>query len=275
MADKKQSSVIEVKSERKGSNPGGLCSYDNGRNHFEGYFKYCVGSKIPNKYSSLKPDHQPFYEAITFEFARKMGLHTPSFFVLLNDKDNLEFKDSKKFSKHGHSGRHSYFISKIIEEPKISNLDEIGEKIINKERIYLESLMISDVLGKRQNYLVLRGDYGDFKVSYVDLGCSFIHAVDGFIKLPTNLKKLDKKRKKREKCKLKSKTIIAADDDTLVNLGEFVDNFGNFTISTLNPYGRRKLENLISGEEIDEIKSFLIHGLCNSLSKFKDKGLLV
>ena len=275
MADKKQNPIVEVKSERKGSNPGGLCNYYHGRNRFEGHFKYCVGSKIPNKYSSLKPDHQPFYEAITFEFARKMGLHTPSFFVLLNNKGNVEFKDPKKFSQNGHSGRHSYFVSRIIKEPKISNLDEIGEKIIKKERVYLESLMISDILGRRQNYLVLPEDYGDFKVFYVDLGCSFIHAVGGFIKLPTNLKKLDKKCKKREKCNLKHKTIIAADDDSLINLEEFVDNFENLTLPTLNPYGRRKLEDLISGEEIDEIRSFLIHGLYNSLGGFKAKGLLV
>jgi len=275
MIDKKQNPIIEVKSRRKGSNPGGLCSYNHGRNRFEGYFKYCIGSKIPNKYSSLKPDHQPFYEAITFELARRMGLHNPGFFVLLNSEGNVEFKDSKKFSQNGHSGRHSYFVSKIIKEPKISNLDEIGAKIVEKERIYLESLMISDILGRRQNYLVLPEGYGNFKVSYVDLGCSFIHAVRGFIYFPTNLRKLDKKCKRIEKCKLKRKTIIAADDDSLINLEEFVDNFENLTLPILNPYSRRKLEDLISGEEMDEIRSFLIHGLCNSLGGFKARGLLI
>ena len=275
MVDKKQNPIVEVKSERKGSNPGGFCSYNHGRNSFEGYFKYCMGSKIPNKYSSLKSDHQPFYEAITFELARRIGLHTPGFFVLLNDKGNVEFKDSKRFSQNSHSGRHSYFVSKIIKEPKISDLDGIGAKIVERERVYLESLMISDILGRRQNYLVLPEDCGSFKVSYVDLGCSFLNAVGGFIYFPTNLRKLDKKCKKIEKCKLRHKTIIVADDDSLINLGEFVDNFENLTLPTLNPYGRKKLEDLISREEIDGIRSFIIHGLCNSLSRFKAKRFLV
>ena len=80
-----QNSSLRVLSEQKGSNPGGFCIYKNGKTSFKGYFKYCVGSKISHEHSALRAEHQPFYEAITFEFAKRLGLKTPSFFVLLNN----------------------------------------------------------------------------------------------------------------------------------------------------------------------------------------------
>ncbi len=269
-----QNPSLEILSEQKGSNPGGFCIYNDRKNNLKSYFKYCVGSKIPRGYSSLKSDHQPFYEAITFEFARRLGLKTPNFFVLLNNKNNVSIKNN--VSSHDHSRRHSYFVSKKICEPKVSNLDEIGSKIIQKERVYLEGLMISDILGKRQNYLVLPNSCSqDFKVFYLDLGCSFVHAVGGFIYFPNGLRNLDRGCKKRERHNLKHKTIIAADDDSLINLGEFIDNFENLTLPTLNPLAKKNLDELICKEEIDEIRSYLVHGLCKNINNFKKAGLFV
>jgi len=267
--------TILVKSDRKGSNPGGFCSYKDGRNNFEGYFKYVVGSKIPRDHSYLRSDHQPIYEAITFELARKFGLKTPSFFVLMNEDNNVKFEDPEKFSSHPHSGRHSYFVSKKIHEPNLPNLDRIGSEIINKERIYLESLRIEDILGKRQNYLILPKE-NNFEVSYLDLGCSFVHAVGGFIYLPNELKNHSRTcDTKREKCTLKKKDVISADNASLVDLEELVSSFETLSIPTLNHNSRLPISNLISSEEIKEISSYLVSGLCKSLHQFRDKGLLV
>jgi len=267
--------IILVKSDRKGSNPGGFCAYYDNRHNFEGYFKYCFGSRIPSNYSFLRAEHQPVYEAITFELARKFGLKTPNFFVLMNENNDVEFKDPEKFSPNNHSGRHYYFISEKIHEPPLPNLDTIGSKIIDREKIYLEGLMIEDILGKRQNYLILqRGE--DFGVSYLDLGCSFVHAVGGFIKLPNELRNyLRNCDAKRDKCILKKKAIITANNNFLVDLEELVSSFGTLNIPTLNPHSRTPISELVSPEEITEIGSYLVGGLCKSLSHFKEKGLLI
>lgn len=267
--------TVEVLSGQKGSNPGGFCVFNNGKDKFEGHFKYCVGSKIPKGYSSLVPEHQPFYEAITFELARRLGLKTPSFFVLLNNKRDVKFEDPHNFFPRSHSGRPSYFFSRTIYEPNIQGLDEIGTKIIDRERIYLESLMISDILGKRQNYMILSKNF-DFEVFYLDLGCSFVHAVGGFIYLPNHLKRYSKSSsKKRDKCSLKSRTIVGADNNLLINLEELVYAFEGLTIPTLNPYSRIPVSNLISSKELEEIDGYLIHGLCKSLRGYKEKGFLM
>jgi len=267
--------TIEVLSEQKGSNPGGFCNYNDGKNKFEGYFKYCVGSKIPRGYSSLVPEHQPFYEAITFELARRLGLRTPHFFVLLNNNKDVKFEGSSNFPPHNHSGRPFYFFSRKIYEPNINGLNEIGNRIIDEERVYLESLMISDILGKRQNYMILSKD-SDFEVFYLDLGCSFVHAVGGFIYLPNDLKRYSKSSsKKRDKCSLKDRIVIGADDNLLVNLEELVYAFEGLTIPTLNPYSRIPVSNLISSKELEEIDNYLIHGLCKSLHEYKEESLLV
>ena len=195
---------------------------------------------------------------------------------MLNNRDNVSVEDPDNISSHDHAGRHSYFVSKKIYEPEVSNLDEIGSEIVQKESIYLEGLMISDILGKRQNYLVLPNSSGqDFQALYLDLGCNFVHAVGGFISFPNGLRNLDKACKKREKRNIRDRTIISADDESMINLGEFIDNFENITLPTLNPHGRKRLEQLISKEEIDEIRSYLVHGLCHSLHDFKSQGLLV
>ena len=169
-----QSKVL-IESSRKGSNPGGFCTYTDERRTFPGYFKYCTGARLPHS-SYLKPEHQPIYEAVTFELARRLGLKTPNFFVLLNNKGNLIFDESNKSLLNGHSGRFCYFFSEKIDEPhNVQDLDKIGNKLVGDEKVYLDSLGISDVIGKRQNYMVLPKN-GEFEVSYIDLGCSFVYA---------------------------------------------------------------------------------------------------
>lgn len=277
MKSKRTGCSLIVESTRKGSNPGGLCTYRNGKNNFQGYFKYCIGSRISNTCSNLHSDHQPIYEAITFELARRFGLRTPPFFVLLNKKNDATFQDSRELVSHDHSGRPFYFLSKIIYESKNLDREQAGSEIIEKQRVYLDALMISDILGKRQNYMIL-GESGDYQVSYVDLGCSFVHATEGFIRLPNDLKKykeIPRNREKNDKHRLKNKTVISADNDSLVNLEELVYGFRGLTIPTLNPWRRIPIRDLLSEEEVEEIDDYLVHGLCKNLHNFNEKGLLL
>jgi len=263
---------IEVLSERKGSNPGGLCRINYERGNFEGYFKYCFGAKIPHKLSSFTSDHQPIYEAITFELSRKMGLHVPQFFVAINSKKNIRFVN-KSTNDRDHSGRPYYFVSKIIHESRDKGKEELGDKIISSERVYLEGLHISDILGKRQNYVISPSNSG--KVFYIDLGCSFVHAKGGFISLPNSILKLKKMNHKREGYHLNNKNIIAPDDETIINLGELANSFSGMTLPSLNPLGRVGINDILSAEEILEIKEYITHNFCENLSHFKSKGLLI
>jgi hypothetical protein len=269
------SPTLSIESTNKGSNPGGLCKYSDGRKDLSCYFKYCVGSQIP-KTSSLIPEHQPVYEAITFELARKLGLHTPNFFVLLNNKKNIKLEDPHHFSAKNHSGRNYYFLSELVYEPtNIPDLTQIGDGIIKNEKVYLDSLKIADVHGKRQNYMVLKPN-GDFNVTYIDLGCSFVYATNGFIRLPNNLKGCSEKGiQKKERAALKNKGVIAADSESLVSLEELVHNFRELTIPTLNPSSNIPLFDLISEEEIQEIDCYVAHGLCHGLPEYKEMGLLI
>ncbi len=268
---------LNVLSDAKGSNPGGLARITNGRDNFDVYFKYVYGSKIPVGFSNLKSDHQPVYEAITFELARRLGLSTPSFFVLLNDKNDVKFNYGKNVSKKKHSGRLYYFISKIIKESSIDKkqLNEIGNTIVEEERPYLEMLQIDDILGVRQNYLV---DSANAKVFYIDLGCSFVHAKEGFIYFPSRSRKINhnEKRNKKGRCQLKRKNVIKLDNvGELINLEGIVSNFRNLMVPTLNPFGRKKISDLISIREIEEVEDYIRYGFCNNLKSLEERKILI
>ena len=98
-----------------------------------------------------------------------------------------------------------FFSEKIDEPHNVQDLDKIGNKLVGDEKVYLDSLGISDVIRKRQNYMVLPKN-GEFEVSYIDLGCSFVYATDGIIRLPHSLENyLRNGSQKKDKCNLKNK----------------------------------------------------------------------
>ncbi len=261
---------IKITSERKGGNPGGNCIFNDGKNKFEGYFKYCIGSNIRAP-SSFVPENQPFYEATTFELVRKMGLATSKYFVLLNENGNLNFVNCGSDVRE-HSGRKSYFISKIQKED--SSLDEHALKKINEEKVYLNSLEVSDVIGRRQNYRVLPDFSDKCKIMYIDLGCSFVNALDGNLKLSNGFAKINFLDKRKLK-KLKKVNVIGADNYSIVNFGELVEGLPSLVITTLNPLGKKKLKNLVSSDEISEIQMYLTESLYSSVPKFREKDLLL
>lgn len=265
---------LTVLSAKKGSNPGGLCRVNNGRAEFEGYVKYVFGSKLPRS-SSLEADHQPIYEAITFELARRIGLKVPQFYVLINSGHDVKIADPHRVSCKDHSGRKYYFVSKMMRESKggRKEIDDFGRGVVDAEKPYLELLQIDDILGKRQNYIVdiVRGS-----VYYVDLGCSFVHAKEGFIHLPNRLRKVEHKNGKKSRCHLKNKSIVKLDDvGATVNLGEIVSTFESITLPTLNPIGRAAISSLLHSEEVEEIREYIAHGFCENLKTMTERGLLV
>ncbi|MAG26590.1 hypothetical protein CMI47_13685 [Candidatus Pacearchaeota archaeon] len=270
---------VDILSERKGSNPGGVCqAHDNGFS-IRGYFKYCHGSRIAGK-SSFVPQHQPIYEAMTFEMARRLGLDTVDYFVLLNEGSrvsrrsrDIQFSGWKDYNfSHNPSGRLFYFMSKMESAPE----DEFGasaNSVLDCEKIFLDSILIADVVGKRQNYLVFGNNSGQ-RVEYLDLGCSFVHATDGFLHQKNQRPKIvGKKRMRNARGKLNGKSIVANDGRT-VKLADLADSPRNMSVQCLNPHRSFPVADLISPNEIDEIQEYLIQGLVSSLPIFKKEGIL-
>jgi len=265
---------IEVTSEKKGSNPGGRCTVLGVRPSFPGYFKFCYGSKIHGRDNCLTAQHQPIYEAITFELARKLGLKTANFYVLLNGNNDIKFTGWRQHGQNDPSGRKMYCLSRIFNPYGKPKNPQGDIEVIEREKPYLGSLLIADVVGKKQNYIFSEG-FGGGVVTYLDLGCSFVHAVGGFLEQPNRLRPVSKDEVKRMKKELKGKTIIAADNTNFVNLEYLIDEFDDLSVPTMNPCGRERARNLLSSAEMDEIRGLMVQGLDQGLRDYGKSGLLI
>ncbi|MEM4625690.1 MAG: hypothetical protein QXJ28_02935 [Candidatus Pacearchaeota archaeon] len=264
---------IDILSSRKGSNPGGLCYFRAPRLEFKGHFKYCLGSKI-NGLSSFKAENQPVYEAITFELARFLGLKTVDSFVIRNDNLDVYFDGWKEVGEINPSGRKFYFISKFIDNLVASDLNtNICCDVPEREIIYLDSLLISDIVGRKQNYIMDPNSRDS--ITYLDLGCSFVHAHNGFMTQPNKLKINDSKSIKRAYKILKDIHIIGRDNDSIINLSELAEMPFNMSIYTLNPWKFVKVSDLITYEEIEEIHLHLVQSLIDCLPRFKKSGIIL
>ncbi|MBS3100493.1 hypothetical protein J4463_04770 [Candidatus Pacearchaeota archaeon] len=271
--------VLEVLSDKKGSNPGGECNYNTDRLHFQGYFKYVYGSKIIGD-TSFVPKHQPIYEYITFVLAQALRLKTADTFILLNTNRDVEFRDLKKNWHKDHSGRDYYFISRMIPRPKILGTPCENYQIPRNEIVCLDSLLISDIVGKSQNYIInpipdSGGAECKCEVAYLDLGCSFVHATGGFLLQPNKLKLPEKREIRRFAKDFERFNIIGADNDKLINLEELANSIYDMWITTLNPWGRQRVSNFLSQKELDEIYSHIIVSFHNNISKFEEEGLFI
>ena len=264
--------TVEVTSDKKGSNPGGECTVRNGVMPFEGYFKYCTGSKLP-RYSPFNVGHQPVYEAFTFGLARRLGLKTTDHYLLLNKEGDVEFEDLERHSRRDHSGKGFYFLSRLVPNP--IHRTNHGAERLESQRPYLESILVSDIIGRKQNYTY--GDEGlaEGDVMYIDLGCSFVHAHDGFLGSPHKLKYKKPKNVKLALKRLKGKFLISADEIDIIDLEEFVRLPYDMTIPTMNPPGKVNVGNIFSKLEADEIHAHLVSGVSKALSLFKERDLLL
>ncbi len=268
-------SQVTFLSSRKGSNPGGNCFYSSDRLSFDAYIKYCFGSHI-HGVTAFKAEHQPIYESITFELARKMGLKTVDSFLLLNKAQKVQFLGWKKHGENDPLGRDYYFINRLTQNLNINRADiSVSSKceIPEGEFVYLDSLLISDVVGKKQNYII------DQSVSlqpiYIDLGCSFVHAHDGFIHHPHRLKLTNSRDFRRACKKLEGISVIGADNQIVVDLEEFINLPYSMEINCLNPWSFVKLSSLIGKDELDEIQRHLVDALYKNLPKFKKLDLVI
>src|SRR3989344_693145 len=172
---------IDVTSKPRGSNPGGNCRIlYNG--WFDGYFKYCFGSRIQGA-SSFIARHQPIYEAITFQLVRALGLSTSEFFVALNPQRDIFFNGWRTYLNHDPSGREYYFVSKIFKSFHHTLSESESRAIVSFERAYLDAIMVGDIVGKPNNYVTF-GTKQEHDIVYLDLGCSFVHSVGGLLSLP-------------------------------------------------------------------------------------------
>ena len=158
--------LIDILEPAKGSNPGGVCKV-RGNTEFErAYFKFVFGTHMRGG-SNFNPQHQPIYEALTFELARKFGLDTVNYAVLLNEKKDVVFENWKNNGFNNNpAGRASYFVSEIFRLPQWAlrkaegapfvDFHDDARELIGLQQLYLDTLLISDIVGKRQNYLVIK-----------------------------------------------------------------------------------------------------------------------
>lgn len=262
---------LEVQSARIGGNPGGRCGVHTSKEQFEGYFKFCYGSRIGGA-SSLRTSRQPVYEAITFQLVRSFGLGTTDFYVLLNQRRDVQFDNWRKFSDHNPSGRDLYFLSKLL-PPESNQWHGIVPLFLSNDMVYLESLRVGDIIGRRQNYYCYGSSNTTGNIVYIDLGCSFVYAKDGYLTLPHKVFVYEAKEFKRVMHRLERASVITRTQREL-NLATIVEELPHMTLPTLNAALSLPVEVFLEHDEIKEIQGYVAQGLEQSLQAFRQQGLL-
>jgi len=265
---------IQITSGPKGSNPGGKCRFPIQDREYDGYIKYCTSSRVP-KGSLLDYTHQPIYEVITIALAKFLGLHAPPVHVLCNEPRNITFKE--QVPNRLNPNMRFYFLSQIIPIPVQENL-ELAQKFMQRESVYRDLLLVSDIVGKKQNY-VFQGDGKDTRLIYLDLGCSFVRAVNGVMDMNNKTKKGYMRRDLRKDLKkLDDYVLIPNNPDALdfVPLDQIVTGIPNLDISCLNSANgrieKRKVVDFLHSGEIEEIQEILAYGLASDLKTIKEQS---
>ncbi len=265
---------IEIYTGRKGSNPGGKCLVTTRTSEFDAYFKYCPGSRLPpfspidkKNPQPFTPQHQPIYEAITFALAQRMGLNVPEFQVLVNN-DSVSFTYDPNTSNRINERMPFYLISKLIEVP-VSEDNAGKDAALKKEKVFRDLLMVSDVSNKAQNFRYVEKED---RMLYLDLGCSFVNAVEGYLR-KTSFKLPEGNVKKARKVaeNIQDYWIATADGTDIKQIGEILD-LRDLLIPTLTS-GRTfmPVDSLLSGEEISELETMLLLNLITVRNKHKSK----
>ncbi|MBS3116429.1 hypothetical protein J4421_02410 [Candidatus Woesearchaeota archaeon] len=274
---------VHFVTERKGSNPGGKCIIRFSHSEeFEGYFKYCPGSKLPRTMADeergvyeqpFRSSHQPLYEAVTFILAKQLGLRVPEFYVLCNG-NGITFTYDSDLRSRINEHMPYYFVSRLMAVPPPLHMDDSQTvKALAHDKIYRDLLMISDISHKAHNY---RYDPESDTMIYLDLGCSFVHAVGGFL-IPSHGKSVsrDKTNLRKSRNLSVSKAIERADAVDYVPLERIVDGFPDFGVPILNPSGTRSLYHFLSDEEKMEIQRMMQLNLLKISKKYGSDPRLV
>jgi hypothetical protein len=285
---------IKITSESKGSNPGGKCSLPYlGNQCADFYIKYCNSSRLPPQHP-FNPVNQPIYEALTLVLAEKVGLHVPRYFVLMNKQGNIRFTQDHTISikKELDENRPYYFVSRLVTLPREENLEKL-KLMMEKEKVYRDLLMVGDVSGKKQNFALI-DDPSPGHVLYIDLGCSFVDAVGGYLQQRNYITNLvrDVKGKQEGEPKRDLKQNLRHAERTLrkyalltnhevessqdiIPLDELVESVREAQIPTLNPRGKLAVVNALSEKEIEEIINLLKMNMAETVKKYSDSGILV
>ena len=261
---------------RKGSNPGGKGRLSLFGRPMDVYLKYCAGNKLDPK-SYLDFTHQPIYEALTLVIAKELGLHTPRFWIMNNNGRDVKFNyNNGRKDKKIQSNLPYFFVSELVKGIENEDMERQKNALI-EEKIYRDMLNITDISGRKQNYIFITEPGHDFLL-YIDLGCSFVDAHDGVItqrNVHAKGRTLSRKEKRRLNSTLKKYWIEAAHQGELLNLGDLVENIPKTKIPTLNPAKGVSLDVLLAEEEIDEIQSLCLVSFNSILRKYKDSGKIL
>jgi hypothetical protein len=286
---------------RKGSNPGGKVlvdvgsvlagsnstnrgniSYDNrhqngtknGNGPFEAYLKYCLTQR--GKASPFRAEHQPAYEAATFQLAKLFGLHVPNSYVLLDEEKTLVFEGCRDVGEPDPSGRRIFFVSKWLDcaTDRSGTAENLVNGIVHIERPYLDALHVSDVIGRRQNFIFC-DDGKSPSVNYVDLGCSFVHASKGMLTLPTKTKIVSDRQLKIAERRLARYAVISADETKVVDLAELPQFIKMMRIPTLNPSGSVLLSSLVNPQEHQEMEKDIVYTAYTHLDDLNAANVLI
>lgn len=267
---------IKLTSDNIGSNPGGRCNLKLEGRDVSAYIKYCTTNGTNG--SSLTPMHQPIYEALTLELAKKLGLHTPNYRVLCNKNRDVRINiGGERTLKRFNEKTPFYFVSKLINIP--DEEDEIKTAIAMKEeKVYRDLLGISDVSGRKQNFVFVQ-EPGHEYLLYIDLGCSFVNAHKGKITLSNLHKKglkQDRKAIKRKLKKFSEYWVDVAQNGDALRLSDIIQEIPLVKINLLNSDKKKDtLEKLLSEAEVRDIQKLHAYFFDNVLTKHKGTDKIV
>jgi len=115
---------------------------------------------------------------------------------------------------------------------------------------------------------------GGRHISYWDLGCSFVRAVNGSLRLP-NKAGFSNKREYRRAVKKLGRYYLITRSNSLIDLGDIPAIVHDLDLSTFNPRGKVALIDLVSSDEVDEMERDIVSCFIKTLPEFDRRGLLI
>lgn len=269
---------VNITSDRKGGNPGGYATVDLGSRVADVYFKYVNSSRISPEVP-FRVGNQPIYEALTLQMAKKLGLSVPKVGILRSD--------SAQWYRDGRIERPSseyVFLSEIVKDVDIKGEEAelFGDEKLREEKVYRDMLLIGDVEGRRQNYSII-GESESPRLIYIDCGCGFVDAKEGAIsqrnaitKLTRDVRSFEPLRNLRKRLKdghkfLARKEFFTNHDvysQQRIGCDDLVANIGSYRIPIFGG-GFRRVDTIISDEEVDEIRDLMTMNMVNVVRKYK------
>ena len=231
--------VLRIVSNKKGSNPGGFAYLK----EVYGYVKFC--HSVHQRRGPLEVTHQPIYEYITSEVARRFGILSPPLQVIPGEKIKIINECNNPFFN---KPREYYFFSHYVDHTNNGEVDEIY-------RVYLELIGICDVFKKGDNYGYLKGTH---EIIIIDVGCNFVKAINGIMYYNTP-------RPPNKKAVKKINRQIRTLDGKKINPMDLIHEIPYFNIRMLDE--NIKVKSILSREEIEYIQGYYINQFAKKIKK--------